>query len=111
MKKYEFKRVAHVWNNAYDRWLFIAEGEDGKLYFNYCQGDDYEYFLNYYAKPDLGLSEFFMENFFYAFEKLDGADSNLTFEKVSNVSSWEHTCLNDKIWVYFSAVNYYLENQ
>ena len=92
MEKLDYNKLfslQHLWCNSHDRWLYIAKAEGNDIYYNYCQGDDYEYFVKYFNKPNYGLSEFL---------KINVQDHN-NIEEV-----------NEMIWVYFSAIDCY-ENQ
>lgn len=101
MKKLDYNKLLslqHLWCDDYDRWLYIAKVDGmeyakqeakNDIYYNHCQSSDYKYFVEFFNKPDYGLSEFL---------SVEVQDHN-------NIKE-----VNEMIWVYFNAIDCY-ENQ
>lgn len=86
--------VNHIWDNLNDRWIYRAECQDGTTYYNYCQGDDYEEFLEDYTEPDYGLTQFL--------------NVELELGRMKSTSLHE---VSTMMWVYNNAVISYVLNK
>ena len=52
--------IEHIWCESDDRWVLIMyDKENVVIGLNYCQGNDYDYFLKEFKSSDKGLTEFY----------------------------------------------------
>lgn len=87
-------RVEHRYSKEDDRWVYMEFNEHGDLRgLNYCQGDDYEFFMKYYASSDPVLLEFYND-----------AYSTLKTYLREDISEFE--LINTILWLSWDARNF-----
>jgi len=58
--KNEVTKVEHVWCGEEDRWVYVEYNDQRKIIgLNFMQGDDYEYFKEYWAYNNKALMAFY----------------------------------------------------
>tara|TARA_R110001606_G_scaffold271017_2_gene419576 strand:+ start:409 stop:687 length:279 start_codon:yes stop_codon:yes gene_type:complete len=60
--KDKLSKIEHYWSDENDRWIYVGYDKDGDVNgINWCQGDDYEVFKEFYWEPNLEFTKFYFE--------------------------------------------------